>query len=432
MVMQKSMKAKYGQSIIELLLAMSMALIIIPALFGVFFASRQGKAQHLQRTQAVPLAAELDDVVSNVREQGWDRLSEYIIGAPYHPVIVNGVWVLAKGTEVISGFTRSIIFERIYRDSEGAIVVTGGIEDVSSLKVEIDVSWLTPFPSSVHYSRYLTRHTNILLKDTTDTDFNAGVKTNTAVRTVGDGEVVLGATGGVGDWCQPTLAITALDLPKSGVANAISAIQGTLAAGTGENASGVSYANVLISDPATPINPEAIVSGTFDGYKTNDVFTEQDYAYIATDANAKEIVIIDLTNKDANNKYAEAGYFNAPSNGNGNTVAIQGNVGYMVTGTTLYSFDLTSKSGSRPILDVNGVSLPGVGHRMSIVGTRLFIATESTTAQLTIVDISNPINLIVVKQVSLLGLGASSIYVNASGTRAYIATHESSTQHEFL
>ena len=61
---------------------------------------------------------------------------------------------------------------------------------------------------------------------------------------MGDGEVVLGATGGVGDWCQPTLAITALDLPKSGVANAISAIQGTLAAGTGENASGVSYANV--------------------------------------------------------------------------------------------------------------------------------------------------------------------------------------------
>ena len=55
------------------------------------------------------------------------------------------------------------------------------------------------------------------------------------------------------------------------------------------------------------------------------MFTEQDYAYIATDANAKEIVIIDLTNKDANNKYAEAGYFNAPSNGNGNTVAIQGN-----------------------------------------------------------------------------------------------------------
>ena len=130
MVMQKSMKAKYGQSIIELLLAMSMALLIIPALFGVFFASRQGKAQHLQRTQAVPLAAELDDVVSNVREQGWDRLSEYIIGAPYHPVIVNGVWVLAEGTEVISGFTRSITFERIYRDREGAIGGTGGIEDV--------------------------------------------------------------------------------------------------------------------------------------------------------------------------------------------------------------------------------------------------------------------------------------------------------------
>ncbi len=426
------MKRDHGQSIIELLLAMSMALIILPALFGMFFASREGKAQQIQRTQAVPLAAELDDILNNIREQGWDQLSAFAIGTPYHPVHTNGVWVLVAGEDVVDGFKRSITFERVYRDSVGAIVATGGTEDISSRNAKIDVSWLTPFPSSVRYSRYFTRHTNILLTDTTTADYNAGIQTNTAVRTVGDGEVVLGATGGVGDWCQPTLTISALDLPKSGVANAISAIQGIIAAGTGDNASGVSYANVYISDPATPINPTASVSGTFDGYKTNDVFTEQNVAYIATDNNSKEIVIIDLSNKNASNKYAEIGYFNAPSNGNGNTVVTKENVGYMVTGTMLYSFDLTSKNGSRPLLDTDGVSLPAVGNKMGIVGTRLFIATESVSSQLTIVDISNPSNLTIGTQIALPAKEGVGIYVNSSGTRAYIATEGSVTQKEFF
>ncbi len=421
-----------GQSIIEVLLAMALALILLPALFGMLYVSTEGKAQHKQRVQAMALARELEDSVRSVREIGWDNFASYVIGSAYHPVQSGNHWALSLGNETVGSFTRSITIQRVYRNASGVIVTSGGTEDLSTRRIDISVSWVTPLPASVSYSMYLTRHDNILITDTTAADFSSGTLTNTAVRNNIDGEVVLGATGGFGDWCNPTLTITALDLPKSGVANAVSAIQGQLAAGTGDNAAGVSYANVTISDPSFPTNPTASISGTFDGYKTNDVFTEQNYAYLATDTNSKEVEIIDLSHTDSSNKYSEAGYFNAPGNGNASAVATSGSVGYMVGGTKLYNFDLSSKTGSRSALDSDGVTLPSSGNRMVIIGSRAFIVTESTSAQLVIADISNNANLTIKRQIGLSASGGAGLFVNSSGTRAYVVTHTSSSQREFF
>ncbi|MCX6793908.1 MAG: hypothetical protein NTY06_02270, partial [Candidatus Gottesmanbacteria bacterium] len=173
-----------------------------------------------------------------------------------------------------------------------------------------------------------------------------------------DGEVTLGA-GGKGDWCEPNLSIAALDLPKNGVANAVSAIPNQVFAGTGDNASGVSYATVNINESDPPV---AAISGTYDGFKTNAIFGEQNYAYLATDNNFKEIEIINLTT----NPYSEAGYFDAPSNGDGNSIYVSGNVGYMTSGNIFYTFDLTSRSGSRSKL--GSVTMAGTGIKTIVVG----------------------------------------------------------------
>lgn len=416
------MKKNSGQTIIELLLAMGISLIFIPALFGMFFASREGRAQQQERTQAVALVSEAEEAVRSVREIGWDQFLTYQTGVAYHPAISGGTWTLVAGTESVRGFTRSITIDPVYRTAAGTIGSTSDIPDLSTRKVVITVSWLTPLPSSVTVSVYLTRHSDAVEVDTTVADFTAGVKTDVAITDHVDGEVVLGSTGGYGDWCTPGLTISAVDLPKQGVANAISAIQGQIAAGTGDNASGVSYANVQVSDPPYPTPPVATISGTYDGFKTNDVFTEQNYAYLATDTNSKEIDIIDLSNL-SNGKYAEAGYFNAPGNGTGNSIATSGNVGYMTDGSTLYTFDLSSKIGSRPLLNTGGLTLPGTGNKIVIVGSRAFIADESTSNQLVIVDVSNPSSPVIKDTVMLPGQGAASIYVNSSGTRAYVVTH---------
>lgn len=427
------MKLQSGQTIIELLLAMGFALIFFPALFTMFFVSREGKAQQIERARAAALLVESQEALRSIRETGWSQFALYANNTAYHPSVINSRWVLSNGPQTIDRFVRSIEFSPVQRDSLGNIVSSGGIADPSTRRATIRISWTTPLPTSISSVVILTRHNNIIHVDTTEQEFLSGDTTqHTRVVNLSGGEVVLGSTGGYGDWCQPSLTITAVDLPKSGVANAISAIQGIIAAGTGDNASGVSYANVLITDPAFPNIPAASISGTFDGYKTNDVFTESEYAYLATDTNTKEVEIVALGSIDGSGKFAEAGYFNAPGNGNAESVVTSGQVGYMVGGTTMYSFDLTSKTGSRAALDADGVALPGQGKSVVISGSRAFVVTGAAGAQVVIVDISNPADLRIIDQIGLAAGSGKAIYVNASGTRAYVATEQSSTQREFF
>lgn len=425
------MKNQNGQTIIEVLLAMAFALVLFPVLFTLLFISRDGRAQQIARTRATALLTEAQEAVRSVRENGWEYIASYGNNLPYHPQIENTRWVLVSGEDTPGGFTRSVEFSPVQRDADGRIVTSGGITDPSTRRVTAKVRWVTPLPTEITSVFYLTRHNAIVHIDTTEEDFAAGdTSQHSRVVNLAGGEVILGSTGGYGDWCQPSLTISSVDLPKSGVANAISAIQGQIAAGTGENASGVSYANILVSDPQYPESPTASVSGTFDGYKTNDVFTESQYAYLATDTNTKEVEIMSLATVDGSGKYAEVGYFNAPGNGNAESVTTQGSVGYMVGGTRLYAFDLSQKTGSRPILDSDGLSLPGTGKSIVVAGNRAFIATSATNAQLVIVDISNTANLQVVNQIGLPASGGKAIYVNASGSRAYIATEQSASQRE--
>lgn len=387
-----------GQMIIELLVAFGLASILLPAIMIGFVSGSSGKVQQQQRLKATGYLEEGIEAVRSVREADWNNIS---INGTYHPDITGNSWTLSNGTETIEDFTRKIEISDVTP------------LDPSKKQITVTVSWNNILPTNVSSVFILTRWKNISSPLTI-----SGTLLNQ----------------GNGDWCSPALTITALDLPKNGVANAISAIQGQLAAGTGDNASGVSYANVTVSDPAAPTNPVAAISGTFDGFKTNDVFTEQDYAYLATDTSSKDIVIINLTYKDANNKYSEAGYVDVPFAGNVNSASVvtSGDVGYVVGGTHLYSFDLTSKSGLRPLIDPDGVTFTGNASRMVIWGQRAYITTSNLSGQLVIADIENPADIKIKKTVGLPAAAGAAIYINKEGTRAYVATHESASQRELF
>ncbi|KKU92231.1 MAG: hypothetical protein UY21_C0003G0007 [Microgenomates group bacterium GW2011_GWA1_48_10] len=427
-----------GQSLVELLLAFGLAAVFLPALATGLIASRNGRAQETQRLQAVALVKEEEEALRNVRESGWANFADFSDTGPVQATTSGSVWILTGGAESINGFSRQAVITSVNRDAGGAIALLG-TNDPSTKKVEITVSWANPLPSSVGVTKYMTRYLdNLSYTETTQTQFNAGAKTNVKVQATSgsgipdDGEIVLSQTGGYGDWCAPALTFTDLDLPKNGVANAVSAIQGQAAAGTGDNSSGVSYANVTISDPAFPAAPVANVSGTFDGYKTNGVFTEQNYAYLATDNNAKEVVIIDLT-QQINGKYVEAGYFDAPGNGNGNSVYALGNVGYMTSGNKFFTFDLSSHSGSRTRLNGSGgLELAGTGVKIMVVGSTAYVATSGTSNQLQIINVTNPASPTISRNVSVAGQGGRDIFVNVPQNRAYLVTGQSASQSEFF
>ncbi len=442
----KNKKFKEGQSLLEILIILGMLSIILPALLTGLVASRSGKAQQQQRVDGVALLQQAQTAVRSIRERGWSFIS---IDGTYFPQIddVNHIWTLIScggACPTVNGLTTSVVISTVYRDSTGAIVSSGGTADPSTKKITITVSWTLPYTSNIASDLYITRHNNISYTETTQTDFNAPLASKTSVGvqasaplptpTPDDGEIILSQTGGFGDWCNPVLTFSAVDLPKNGVANAVSAIVGQAAAGTGDNASGVSYANVSITDPAYPTPPTGSIPATFDHYKTNGVFTEQNYAYLATDTNNQQGVIIDLTSI-VNGKYDNNVPYGTLALGSaaikGQSIFIANNIAYVTaTDNKLYTFDLTTRSGSHS--PIGSVNLANVGNKVIVVGTNAYIAVNSTTNQIQVVDVTNPRSMPAPTSISVNGQGATDIYVNVPQNRAYLVTAQSNSQPEFF
>lgn len=431
-----------GQTLVELILAMGIAAIIFPALLTGFMSSREGKIQQAQRLQAIALLKETEQAVKSVRSTNW---SSFATDGTYHTIKGTSSWSLGSGTTTISGMTQAIAISDVNRNTNGEIVTSGGTTDPSTKKVVTTISWAIPYASSISSTLYLTRTTNSTYTDSSYNQLNAGITSGVVVATtsgtVSDGQVQLGAGGGGGDWCQPSFLITSVDLPKSGVANAITAINGAstsssvVFAGTGENASGVSFAKVDL--PGNP--PVASTPATFDGYKTNAVFGENSFAYLATDNNSKEIVMISLSqysDSPTNSKYKELGSINLPGSINGVSIYVTNNKAY-ITGSDnkLYIYSLTADRTSATLQNSGGLALDGQGKKVLVAGNYAYIVTASTTYPFDIVDISTPSSPSITGKLAL-GTGQSGIdvYVNTTNTtvtRAYLVTSQSAAHNEF-
>lgn len=410
-----------GQTLVELLVAIGLTMLLVPALVVGISTSRANRPQADQRVAAVALAREALDATRSVRGSSWNS---FAVNGTYHPAVSGNNWTLEAGSENLNGFTREIEISDVYRATDSGNIVEGtqGLIDPSTKKVAVTVSWQNPIPATVRETSYLTRYlNNAIFTDTTQAQFNLGTNSGTTITNTSGGEVVLGA-GGSGDWCSPNQSIVAqLDLPKNGVANALSAYEGRAIAGTGENASGVSLADITISNTDPPA-PNII--GTADGYKTNDVFIDGTYAYIATDDNQKEIVIIDL------NTYQEVGFFNAPGNADATSVYVVGNKGYATTGFSLYVFDLTSKTGSRPLL--GSFLFLGLATSVVVNGNYAYVSLAFSPIEMQIIDISNPQQLSNTGWADVNATDGKKIFVNSSSTRAYLATGQDTNRREFF
>jgi hypothetical protein len=421
-------KLTRGQALIELLLVIGICALMLSGLITAIFATREGKPQQEMRMKATALLKETEAAVRNIRDNDW---STFAVNGTYYPTISGSSWILSSGTQTTSdGFTRQVVISDVYRNN-GVITTTGGTLDPSTKRAVITISWAQPHTSTVTSSMYLTRTENLTYSETTQAQFTSGTTTSTTVQaTTGsgitnDGQVQLGAGGGSqSDWCAPNLTINPHDLPKSGVANAITAIEGRVFAGTGDNASGVSFANINISNAQPPV---ASTLGTFDGYKTNAVFGESNYGYLGTDNNGKEVVIVNLSATP----YTESGYFNISGSGNGNSVFVSNNIGYVVNGNQLHTFNLSSKTGSRQQL--GSLTLDGTASKIYVVGNYVYVAINGTSNQMEIVEVSNGgATLTKRSSLTVAGQGGKDIFVNPSGTRAYLATAVSASQRELF
>jgi hypothetical protein len=290
--------------------------------------------------------------------------------------------------------------------------------------VRVSVSWGLPLFSEEFIELYLTRYQeNLSIIHTTTDDFLelGHVRENVDVTSLDGGALKLGVSGsGFSNWCEPS-AITELDLPKNGVARALTAIQGEVFAGTGTNASGVSLAHVTVSNTNPPV---AVLSGTLDGYKTNDVFGEPGFAYIATDSNNSEVVIINTITMGV------IGTFDSPGSTDGESVFVVGNVGYLAAGNRVHTFDLSSRVGSRPQLGT--ITLSSTVRSIFVRNNTIYAALTSSSTQVAMINASNPSSLQLLSTISVLGGAGRDLYVPEDERRLYLVTAASSTLRELF
>jgi hypothetical protein len=157
----------------------------------------------------------------------------------------------------------------------------------------------------------------------------------------------------------------------------------------------------------------------------NSVMVNGNYAYLATNHDTKELVVIDVTKK---NEPAVFATYNLSGSSNAEDVVVNSNQIYIVQGTKLYSFNKNDLSRSLNSIDL-GTGANALS--MFLSGNYIYIATEDGNNELKIINVTNPGNLASAGQYNLPGsLKGTDIFVR--GTRAYISTQVNSSGQEFF
>lgn len=395
---QQGLPLQAGQMIVELLVAFGLASILLPAILTGFVSGSDGKVQQQQRLKATGYLEEGVEAVRSIRELDWSNIAT---NGTYYPKVSGSAWawgVLPDGQ--IGDFTRTVSIADV------------SPTDLSNKQITVTVSWNSILPTNLTSTFILTRWKNA------------------ASALTAGGEL---AGLGRGDWCAPSQdRIVPFNLDKSGVANAISAIQGRVFAGTGDNAAGPAFDNVTIPNTTYPTLPTPSLAGNFNSQsvKTNGVFGETNYAYLATDTNKEQGMIIDIT---SSSPYSETGTLDiGVASTNGQSIYVTNNIAYLSgTNGKIYAFNVATKNGTHsPIADVN---LGTMANKIVVVGNNIYAAMNATSNQLAIIPLTDggttfgtPV------YISVAGQKGIDVYVNSLGTRAYLAAAASAAQNEFF
>lgn len=415
---------RLGFSLVEIILSMSVfALLVIP-IFQLLWASQNSSIINSSKIKALFLANGYLEEVKNIRNSGWLNLSDghFIIGTnSSNNLQLMAITDVTNDSEKIGNFSRYLLIEPIYRDSDNkpTTVSENNTLDPSTKKVTAYVSWSGIFPSHLEQTIYLTRYKENMVKSwDTKAEFDQGTNTGTVVVNQDNGEVVLGA-GGSGDWCSPDETKVVLTLEKNGVPKYLAAIEGKAFVGQGGNASGYPLQEINISNSDPPVATE---ERFLDGYKTNAIFIELNYVYMATD---KDIAIVNLSNTPL----SVIGYFDAAKPWS--SVFARGNVGYATSGSKFYTFDLSSKSGRRNLL--GSVTLSGSAKKIIVKDNHAYVAIDSANRQLEVVNVTNPASLSIAGGIDVSDQGGQDVFITGGASpRAYLVTHNSPTNPEVI
>jgi hypothetical protein len=406
-----------GQTVIEVLVAIGLSAIMLPALATALVASREGRAQEAERLQATALARQADEIMRSIREKGWTNISSLTAGSPYRPAIDSSPansWELLAGAETIGSFTRQIVASDVQRNASGQIVPSGGTVDQSTRKITITVSWTQPANGSVvledYYHRYLG---NAAWSQTTQAEFTAGTETNTVATATGGGQVELSPGTPVADWGSPSIA---------GSYNAAGTQDALDVYTVGDYAYLCDGSVLTILNISTPTAPTLV--GTYTASSTvRHVYVDGNYAYLSTASDTAELTIVNITNPASPTL---ASTVNLVDTNDGFSTFVVGGFAYVGR-----AVDTTSGTNEFYIINVTNpaspsvqgsVNLTGSVNNIKVSGNYAFLATTIDAQEMVVVNVTNKSSPSVATSYNAPGT-ADSNDLGINGTTLYLASN---------
>lgn len=370
-------KSSAGQTVIEVLVAIGISAIMLPALATAVIASREGRTQSTQRFTATTLMQEAEEAVLTIKNTNWTSIST---NGTYYPTISGSTWGLATGSEIIGNFVREIEISDSERDSNGNIVQSGGQTDPSTKTIKITVSWSTPFASSVSDTLYLSRwRNNTTWSQTTQAEFNGATSLQNTVTTNNNGgEVELAPGPADTDWSTPEVF---------GGANTTGTTDGVDIYTAGNYAYIITGNIFNIFDISLPTSP--VFLGSYDaGGAVNQVSVSGSFAYLATTLNNAELIVLNISNPLSPSLASTI-------NLSGTTDALS----IFTSGNYAYIGRASSTSSEFQIINITNPSSPSLNGALDhsdsvndivVSGNYAYLATNSNTQELLVVNITNP------------------------------------------
>lgn len=426
------MKKLRGFSLVELVLAITLFTLMITVVGSLVLESVRGSKNQCLRNTSIYLIKETYNAISITKGDLWSEIVNNSGEGAKHLEFIDNKYVIQDGAIAQDGVNLQFTIDIAYRDATGNIVTVGGNPDVHTRVITINASWndISGNANQIDSKIFMNDWNTLDWQQTTQEDFTAGTTNGTVVSNTSGGEVQLQRVF-FPDWCRPTLAYNDYDIPGAATAKTLFSESGTTYLGTGGSSNGVALTKLRIEGVE---DPTITVEGDFNGYLTNNIFASGNYAYLATTQDNKEVVILDISKTP----FTEVGYFNTSRTEDANSVWVVGNVGYVAAGRYVFSFDLTSKTGSRTQLGLKQVSQnqnfmqTATVSQIAVRGNYLYAALDQDWYEMSIVNISNPANMTITSQTNVNNQQSFDIYISEDGNRTYFGTGNSTSEREFF
>jgi type II secretory pathway pseudopilin PulG len=428
--MNKQIKKLKAFSLVELILAIGVFATISSMLIFLVVDARKTLDNTQTRAKATNLVQEINNALILLKDQSWQNISTHADGTQKHIDIVDGEYQIIDGQGTYLDLTYYFTISNALRDLSGNLIDTGGDIDPHTRVIDITIIWNDSLGREQLLTQelYINDWNTYSFIDTFVEDFNLGIHNGTYVENIRDGEVSL-ETMLYSDWCKPDNSKTVFDIYGNGVASAISTYENSVIMGTGGNASGVPFIKTTVTDnfPAPPTVQQDTSFTSSD--KTNGVFLlNESHALLATDTSGKQVMIMNILSP-----VQMTGYVSLESQAKANTVSANGNKGFVSERNNLILFDLSSTTGSRPI--INSASLGGNKNKTLV--TDLYV--DDQYAYMTLSEHTNEFviyehtpTLRLVGQINLGDMNANALFISEDKTKAFIGTENNALDELFI